>query len=123
MFPSVSATRPCGPEFAMSSGNSLISPDSGSSRPSLLASCAAYHSDPSGATAGSCGPEFGVGASHSLIDTVTPAKATRMTPAVSVAANALPSTIQPPSRVARDKGKCQNFVKLTRMSYVQYSLV
>src|SRR5260221_10979388 len=122
MFPSVSATRPCGPEFAMSSGNSLISPDSGSSRPSLLASCAAYHSDPSGATAGSCGPEFGVGASHSLIDTVTPAKATRMTPAVSVAANALPSTRHPPFQGCSRQGKCQNFVKLIRMEYVKYEL-
>src|SRR5579864_3975874 len=67
MFPSLSATSPCGPEFGVFSGYSLNSPVFGSRRPSLFAACPVYQSEPSGASAGSCGRDFGVGTSYSLI--------------------------------------------------------
>src|SRR5437870_5449671 len=70
MLPSLSATKPCGPEPGVFSGYSLNSPLFGSSRPSLFASCPVYQSEPSGATAGSCGRDFGVGTSNSLIVTL-----------------------------------------------------
>src|SRR5947207_6589872 len=70
MLPSLSAARPCGPDAAVFSGYSLISPDFGSKRPSLFANCPVYHNAPSGATAGSCGREFGVGTSYSRIVTL-----------------------------------------------------
>src|SRR5215472_15839601 len=70
MFPSLSATNPCGPELGVFSGYSLNSPVFGSRRPSLFAPCPVYQSDPSGASAGSCGRDFGVGTSYSLICTL-----------------------------------------------------
>src|SRR5437879_12420927 len=70
MFPSRSATSPCGPDPGVLRGNSLICPVFGSKRPSLFAIWPVYHSDPSGATAGSCGLELGVGTSHSLMETL-----------------------------------------------------
>src|SRR6516225_4827118 len=70
MLPSLSATKPCGPEPGAFSGYSLNCPVWGSSRPSLFAPCAVYQSEPSGATAGSCGRDFGVGSSYSLIGTL-----------------------------------------------------
>src|SRR5215831_14030349 len=71
MLPCWSATRPCGPEWGVSSGYSLKAPVCGSRRPSLLAPCPVYQSEPSGARAGSCGRDFGVGTSYSLIDTLS----------------------------------------------------
>src|SRR5215469_4840884 len=70
MFPSLSATSPCGPELGVFSGYSLNSPVFGSSRPSLFAPCPVYQSEPSGASAGSCGRDLGVGTSYSLIATL-----------------------------------------------------
>src|SRR5437763_3395768 len=67
MLPSLSATRPCGPELGVFSGYSLNTPVFGSSRPSLFALWPVYQRDPSGASAGSCGRERGVGTSYSLI--------------------------------------------------------
>ena len=55
MFPSLSACRPCGPEFGVGSGNSLNCCVAGSKRPTTLARWPVYQIDPSGATAGSCG--------------------------------------------------------------------
>jgi hypothetical protein len=55
MFPSLSATSPCGPELGVFSGNSLNVPVLGSSRPSLFAIWPVHQSAPSRATAGSCG--------------------------------------------------------------------
>src|SRR5579864_8917700 len=69
MLPSLSATRPCGPDPAVFNGYSLKAPVLGSRRPSLLAPWPVYHSEPSGASAGSCGRDFGVGTSYSLICT------------------------------------------------------
>src|SRR5579864_5717992 len=71
IFPSRSATRPCGPEPGVFNGYSLNWPVLGSRRPSLLAPCPVYQSEPSGANAGSCGRDLGVGTSYSLIDTVS----------------------------------------------------
>ena len=47
--------------------NSLNTPVFGSSRPSLLAPCPVYQSEPSGASAGSCGRDLAVGTSYSFI--------------------------------------------------------
>jgi len=47
MLPSLSSTRPCGPELAVLSGNSFTLPVFGSTRPSTLAICPEYQSDPS----------------------------------------------------------------------------
>src|SRR5216684_1139355 len=69
MLPSLSETKPCGPEPAVFSGYCLNFPVFGSSRPSLFAVCPVYQSEPSGASAGSCGRECGVGTSYSLICT------------------------------------------------------
>src|SRR5215469_8667456 len=69
ILPCGSATRPCGPELGVVSGNSLNFPVAGSSLPSLFAACPVYQSDPSGATAGSWGRDLGVGTSNSLIET------------------------------------------------------
>src|SRR5260370_41772518 len=71
MSPSLSATKPCGPELGVVRGYSLNFPVFGSSRPSLFAPCPVYQSEPSGARAGSCGRDFGVGTSYSLICTVS----------------------------------------------------
>src|SRR5229473_7537 len=82
MFPSLSATSPCGPELGVLRGYSLNSPVFGSSRPNLFAPCPVYQSEPSGATAGSWGRDFGVGTSYSWISTFsipTVAKPTRVT--------------------------------------------
>src|SRR5205807_3656589 len=87
MFPSLSATSPCGPESGVLSGYSLKCPVVGSSRPNLLALCPVYQSDPSGATAGSCGREFGVGTSHSLIDTLAPVAARVAVRAIAITNN------------------------------------
>src|ERR1700680_342537 len=69
MFPSLSATSPCGPELGVFKEYSLNSPVFGSRRPSLFAACPVYQSEPSGATAGSCGLDFGVGTSYSWMRT------------------------------------------------------
>jgi len=69
MLPSLSATKPWGPESRVFSGYSLNSPVFGSSRPSLFAPWPVYQSEPSGASAGSCGRDRGVGTSYSLIST------------------------------------------------------
>src|SRR6266700_1332010 len=69
ILPSLSATRPCGPELGVFSGNSLNSPVLGSSRPSLFTPWPVYQSEPSGASAGSCGRDRAVGTSYSLICT------------------------------------------------------
>src|SRR5580692_684135 len=71
MLPSLSATKPCGPDRGVFRGYSLNSPVLGSSRPSLIAPCPVYQSEPSGASAGSCGRDFGVGTSYSLICTLS----------------------------------------------------
>jgi hypothetical protein len=39
--------------------------------PNLFAACPVYHSEPSGASAGSCGRDFGVGTSYSRICTLS----------------------------------------------------
>src|SRR3989441_7555630 len=70
MLPSLSATKPCGPELGVFSGNSLNSPVLGSSRPSLFAPWPVYQSEPSGASAGSCGRDPGVDTSYSLMCTL-----------------------------------------------------
>src|SRR5215472_190051 len=70
IFPSLSATSPCGPDLGVFKGYSLNSPVFGSRRPSLFAPCPVYQSEPSGASAGSCGRDFGVGTSYSLICTL-----------------------------------------------------
>src|SRR5579862_6159506 len=69
MLPCVSATNPCGPELGVFSVNSLNTPVFGSSRPSLLAPCPVYQSEPSGPRAGSCGRDLAVGTSYSFIFT------------------------------------------------------
>src|SRR5438876_2694114 len=69
MLPSLSATKPWGPESRVFSGYSLNSPVFGSSRPSLFVAWPVYQSEPSGAKAGSCGRDRGVGTSYSLICT------------------------------------------------------
>src|SRR5579864_1987739 len=84
MLPSLSATRPCGPDLGVLSGYSLNSPVFGSRRPSLLAAMPVYQREPSGARAGSCGRECGVGTSYSLIWTVR----------VCTAANAVNTTVR-----------------------------
>src|ERR1019366_6315348 len=91
MFPSLSATRPCGPDFGVFKGYSLNSPVLGSSRPNLFTPCPVYQSEPSGATAGSCGLDFGVGTSYSWIRTFS--VPTVVEPA-SVAANMNKTTLR-----------------------------
>src|SRR6476659_5649532 len=71
MLPSLSACSPCGTEFGVGSGNSLNCCVAGSKRPIVLARCAVYHTDPSGATAGSCGYAGLLGVIHSSIFTST----------------------------------------------------
>src|SRR5919204_424571 len=71
MLPSLSASRPCGPECGVLSGYSLKAPVLGSSRPSTLAIWPVYQSDPSAVASGSCGREPGVGTGHSFIETFT----------------------------------------------------
>src|ERR1051325_3056954 len=70
IFPSLSATSPCGPELGVLSGYSLNSPVLGSSRPNLFVCIAVYQSEPSGANVGSCGKDFAAGRSYSLISTL-----------------------------------------------------
>src|SRR5215475_15025073 len=91
ILPCWSATSPCGPDSGVFSGYSLNSPVLGSRRPSLLAICPVYQSEPSGATAGSCGRELGVGTSHSLIETfaVDAAKRTAATASTTAQRNTL----------------------------------
>src|SRR5580700_12143928 len=71
MLPSLSATKPCGPDMGVFNGYSLNSFVLGSNRPSTLAICPVYQTEPSGATSGSCGRDPGVGTCHSLIETST----------------------------------------------------
>ena len=71
MLPLPSSCRPCGPELAVSSGNSCIAPVTGSTRPSLLANWPVHQIEPSAAGKGSWGREPSVGAIHSLILTFT----------------------------------------------------
>ena len=79
MLPSLSSTRPCGPECGVLSRYSLNCPVLGSSLPSTLANCPVYQMAPSAVASGSCGREPGVGTGHCLIETsagpgiVTPA--------------------------------------------------
>src|ERR1043166_1363654 len=68
MLPSLSSTRPCGPEYGVLSGYSFTSPVFGSTRPSTLAIWPVYQSDPSRAASGSCGREPGVRAGHECIE-------------------------------------------------------
>src|SRR5260221_7990245 len=70
-LPSLSTCRPCGPELGVGSGNSLNCSVAGSNRPMVLARCAVYQIDPSGATAGSCGYAGLLGVIHSSIFTST----------------------------------------------------
>src|SRR5262249_27716229 len=65
MLPSLSACSPCGPEFGVGSPNSLNCCVAGSKRPMVLARCAVYQMDQSGATAGSCGYAGLLGVIHS----------------------------------------------------------
>src|SRR5207245_841514 len=67
MLPSLSSSRPCGPECGVLSGYSLIRPVLGSSRPSTLAIWPVYQSDPSLAAKGTCGREPGVGTCHAWL--------------------------------------------------------
>src|SRR5260370_40284444 len=69
IFPSRSATSPCGPESSIFSAYSLNAPVEGSSRPILLTICSVNQSAPSCPTAGSCGCAPFVGTSHSRIVT------------------------------------------------------
>ena len=71
MLPSLSACRPCGPEFGVGSANSLNCWVAGSKRPTTLARWPVYQIDPSGATAGSCGYAGVLGVIHSSIFTST----------------------------------------------------
>src|SRR5947208_7698762 len=89
MLPCESATKPCGPDPAVLSGNSLNFCVAGSSLPNLLAACPVYQSDPSGATAGSCGRELGVGTSNSLIDTFIEAATRTVTAKVTQAGTSM----------------------------------
>src|SRR6266704_3238744 len=70
MLPSLSSTRPCGPECGVLTGYSLKRPVFGSSRPSTLVIWPVYQSDPSLVARGSCGRDPGVGTCHSLIETL-----------------------------------------------------
>src|SRR5690242_9299984 len=67
MFPSASATSPCGPELSTFNGNSLNAPVDGSTRPILFCICSVNHNAPSIPTAGSWGCAPFVGTSHSLM--------------------------------------------------------
>src|SRR2546428_3025233 len=70
ILPSLSSTRPWGPECGVLSGYSLKRPVFGSSRPSALVIWPVYQSDPSAVASGSCGRDPGVGTDHSLIETL-----------------------------------------------------
>src|SRR5205085_3041001 len=70
-FPSLSTWSPCGPELGVGSGNSLNCCVAGSKRPMVLARCAVYQIDPSGATAGSWGYAGLLGVIQSSILTST----------------------------------------------------
>src|SRR5215475_11739223 len=87
ILPCWSATSPCGPDSGVFSGYSLNSPVFGSRRPSLLAICPVYQSEPSGATAGSCGRALGVGTSHSLMETLAGDAATHTAATASTTAH------------------------------------
>src|SRR5207248_149760 len=67
MLPSLSGCSPCGPDFAVGRSNSLNCLVAGSKRPMVLACCAVYQTEPSGATAGSCGYAGLLGVIHSSI--------------------------------------------------------
>src|SRR5580704_6027483 len=71
MFLSWSGTKPCGPDPGVFKRYSLNCCVLGSNRPSTLAICPVYQTEPSGANAGSCGLEPAVGTCHSLIATST----------------------------------------------------
>src|SRR5713226_4698475 len=70
MWPSLSSTRPCGPEWGVLRGYSLKRPVFGSSRPSTLFIWPVYQSDPSAVASGSCGRDPGVGTGHTFIETL-----------------------------------------------------
>src|SRR2546428_8018995 len=70
MLPSLSSTRPWGPECGVLRGYSLKRPVFGSSRPRTLFIWPVYQSDPSAVANGSCGRDPGVGTGHSLIETL-----------------------------------------------------
>src|SRR5882672_8163039 len=79
-LPSLSSTRPCGPEWAVLSGYSLTLPVFGSTRPSTFAIWPEYQSEPSDPAIGSCGRDPGVGACQIFIETlVGPATTTALT--------------------------------------------
>src|SRR6188474_3036863 len=66
MLPSLSTVRPCGPDFAVLSGNSRISLFLGFRRPRTFAHCPVHQINPSGVDKGSCGRDPSDGTSHSL---------------------------------------------------------
>src|SRR2546430_15483800 len=70
MLPSLSSTRPWGPECGVFRGYSLKRPVFGSSRPRTLFICPVYQSDPSPVANRSCGRDPGVVTGHSLIETL-----------------------------------------------------
>src|SRR5438128_10374633 len=70
MLPAVSSSSPCGPEWGVLRGYSVIRPVFGSSRPRTLFIWPVYQSDPSAAASGSWGRDPGVGTGHSLIETL-----------------------------------------------------
>src|SRR5271167_3190935 len=71
IFPSLSGTSPYGPDDGVFKGYSLNCCVLGSNRPSTFAICPVYHTEPSGANAGSWGRDPAVGTCHSLIETST----------------------------------------------------
>src|SRR6266849_10778902 len=70
ILPSLSSTKPCGPEWAVLRGYSLNCPVFGSSLPSTLAICPLYQMAPSRVASGSCGRDPGVGTCHVLMETL-----------------------------------------------------
>src|SRR5262245_14623266 len=70
-LPSLSSSRPWGPDAGVFSGNSLNWPVFGSKRPITFANIPVHQIDPSGPGSGSCGREPSDGTVHSLIDTFT----------------------------------------------------
>src|SRR5262245_25808853 len=70
-LPSLSNSRPCGPEPGVLSGYSLDCPVLGSTRPRTLANIPVHQIVPPGPGSGSCGREPSDGAFHSLMATFT----------------------------------------------------
>src|SRR5947207_90048 len=70
MLPSLSSSRPWGPECGVLSAYSLVAPVLGSIRPSVFVIWPVYQRDPSRVASGSWGRDAGVAAGHVLIETV-----------------------------------------------------